>query len=106
MKVYGTITFSYDISDDPAERERTYGTRDPEACAVVDQGNDPFELLATVAHADLTLKLTTEPQVRTTESQLRSVLDELIDAPDCVALSSNQVLADRLWSQLNTEPSC
>lgn len=62
MKVYGTVTFSYDISDDPAERELTYGTSDPIACTVIDQANDPVELIGLLAdHDTITLKLTTEP---------------------------------------------
>lgn len=45
MKLRLYIEADYEITDDLAERERIYGTADPDECAKVDEGTDPIELL-------------------------------------------------------------
>ncbi|GAA0853376.1 hypothetical protein ACFQVD_26640 [Streptosporangium amethystogenes subsp. fukuiense] len=46
MKMRLIVTGEYDVTDDPAERQRIYGATDPFECAKVDAENSAEDLLA------------------------------------------------------------
>ena len=57
MKIRVTLTYTYDLPDDPEVRKWIYDTTDPELCAKIDSANAPEALLSFANPGDLTQTL-------------------------------------------------
>ena len=57
MKFEVIITGQYEVSDDPDERLRTYGTEDPGECAEIDEQNPAEELLDLCPYIEWSVKV-------------------------------------------------
>jgi hypothetical protein len=54
MRFKITVSGEYEV---PKDLQGAYGTTDPEACAKIDQENDPLELLALCSSASQTWRV-------------------------------------------------
>ncbi len=54
MRIEVTLKGYYDLSDDPTERIKLYGTADIQECLAIDRDNDPDLLLGICEDVTLT----------------------------------------------------